>query len=475
MIPKRASAALPAAFASILFSAAVTVLLFFGGAYDWGADQSQWVLARIAPGGALGERPSAASDGGRARTGPVTWAIVDLGPKLCAPMDGAKPRCPPWRERTALDPIVSATRWVAARKPRLIVVDIMAAGSAGEADRLEAALGGLGVPILMALPVDFQNSADGVIPTLSFDETSRTLAGRRGSVRYVHAAVRSKGPSERNLLPVFRSPEGVNATLVPTLAYAVAMALGLPDDCQVDPRQSHASDCLRRFAQTRRVFSFPPVKPADGRDGYEPISRFSKHVSFRYLAAPRAEETLDAPEDLAGAVVLIGDTRWQHGEDRFSTGIGNISGAELQLNDIRQFAVAHPAPAGGLGAALWSELPFLGMGFAAVWLTQMIFRKDTPRPPDVPGASLLQRLRSRAKAGIERILRKVLVVAVAALLTVLAFATYLYLTPRDGRPPDFVMPFFGILLGFFLETLADVAGRLDRALKRAVGADNVEA
>jgi CHASE2 domain-containing sensor protein len=144
-------------------------------------------------------------------------------------------------------------------------------------------------------------------------------------------------------------------------------------------------------------------------------------------------------QELAESVVLIGDTR-STSHDHHWTAIGAVSGAEIHLNDIRQFSMMKPAP-DTLGDYLASEMPLLMAGFFAVLLVEiwLSFRRNH-------------------KPGLEKTSFRYLVsvfwslLLIGLVLTIVA-AAFMRLHDFHGRVPDIVTPFVALFLFTATESL----------------------
>ncbi len=444
--------ALPNSLVATVISVLVTVLIYLAGIHVWGADASQAIVTRVADAGALGTAPSARRAAMLGSARPTRWALVDLGPRVCAPPPaGAISLCPPKTARTDLGAIVHVIKWIDASKPRLIVVYVMAVESVAEANALDALLADVSAPVLMALPIESESQLEGQLANVFASGDEAKLASRTGKVRYFYPLVQPDAPVSRILMPAVSMAGTEGGTLAPTLSYAAATLLGLDPNCRVNG--SAPTPCLTRYALTPRVFSFARVPPAGSAtwDGSVRVST-NGHL-FLYLAAPRPEEGHAQVPELEKSVVIIGNTR-SSTRDPFSTAIGDVSGVEVQLNDIRQFTLAEPSPQPGLIGVLIADLPFLLIGFVAVLLVRTLSRRFPPAEDGSPFSRRLRRWR-----------RKFGVTITITLLSVIAFAASQYLFPPRGAAPDFFTPLISIMLGDVLEAAFQVTTWIEQRFR----------
>jgi hypothetical protein len=428
-----------------------------------GSDISQSLLSEF-PGGPLGPgaghgRAAPAAPG--AISPPTNWIFLDLGPRFCAPgEDGILPSCPP-EARTDPLRLARLIGWVARAAPRVLVVDVNVVRTRAELRVLEVSLAALPVrvPIVIALPIEGARlsgpAGDPVIGVS--EETAALLELRQGStIRLLPATIWPSSPVSRRLMPDVRVVGAGPLRRVPTLSFGAALvAVAPPQAPFADVDQFAAATdagagsgtcahltaprCAADFRASERVFSFPVVPPADGEEDAEAERHSAEQFLYLYLPAPRTAEVGLPPADIRDAVVVIGDSRGA-AEDHHFTALGEADGAEIVLNDIRQFVASQPVPAGGLGSYMWNELPYLGLGFLAVSSIEGVRSHRRTRRPRPKRKAFLNLL-----SGIGQLL-------VISSLTAVLFVLYLLVGGRHG-PPDFVTPFATLLLGSAIELL----------------------
>jgi hypothetical protein len=456
--------ALVRALISTIIALAGTVLFYVADWRHFGADISQSVYVQF-PGGALGAGLDANS-----QTGPASadrWALVDIGPRFCAGGDSSPSICPPETSRT--DPLALArlVRWIAAQEPRVVVVDIEAIRTPDELRSVSGLLKSIGrpsPPVLVALPFEEPVSAPGNKPAILIEPRAAELvaASRGTSIRFHPSQIRAPVPVARSLLTEVGVVGDPSLERLDTLSFAAAMALRAPSahDGSLawgghgEKCRPMSDPCRARFEATERLFSFRPVTPADDPEARVEIDRQSAgDFQYAYVPAPAADLLDQVPRNgaLQGSVVLVGDTRYS-ANDRPWTALGDVSGAELQLNDIRQFAMLAPAP-DTLGSYLAGEAPLLAAGFLAVMTIELLLAVRRSRRPEVARDSLLYPLRS---------LWSLLLILLASALVAIV---YIRIHHPHGRLTDFVTPFIALpaftLCEFFLNLFAWVKTRFE--------------
>ena len=446
--------ALPNSLVATVISVLVTVLIYLAGIHVWGADASQAIVARVADAGALGTTPSARRAAMLGSARPTRWALVDLGPRVCAPPPaGDISLCPPQTARTDLGAIVHVIKWIDASKPRLIVVDVMAVRSVAEANALDALLADVSAPVLMALPNESESQLEGQLASVFASGDEAKLASRTGKVRYFYPLIQPDEPVSRILMPAVSMAGTEGGLLAPTLSYAAATLLGLDPKCRVNGSES--SRCLTDYAQTPRVFSFARVPSAGSATWDGSIRASTNGHLFLYVAAPRPGEGHAQVPELEKSVVIIGNTNTRlSARDYFWTAIGEVSGVEVQLNDIRQFTLAEPSPLPGLVGVLIADLPFLLIGFVAALLVRALSRRFPLAEDGSPFSRRLRRWR-----------RTFGVMIAITLLSVAAFAASQYLFPPRGAAPDFFTPLISIMLGNVLEAAFQVTTWIEQRFR----------
>jgi hypothetical protein len=454
-----------------VFIALVGALLFYlSDLRHWGADLSQSVYVQFAGGGLGSGRSAANRRGGDALSATERWTLVDIGPRFCEQAsDAAASICPPETARTDPRAVARLLRWVAAQRPRMIVVDIEAIRSVEElryASGLLRTLGRARLPsILVALPFEERGSADGKQPAILVDpRTSQMLAASfETPFRFHPTQIRAPAPVARTLLTQVRVLGDPSLGNLDTLSFAAARtvrgngsdAAGHGASADARHRGGEGSDCNSLAAPrcrslyelSERAFSFRPVTAADDPDARVEIDyQAAPGFQYAYVPAPAPWMLDRVPADgpVRDSIVLIGDTRYS-AQDRPWTAIGDVSGAELQLNDVRQFWMARPAP-DTLASYMWGEMPLVASGFLVVLLVEALLAERRARRPKVEKTSFrypLQRLWSLLFIGMGS--------TMVAMVFILAHRS-------EGRATDFVTPFLCLLVFTLLEFFISVVG-----------------
>ncbi|MDB5423535.1 MAG: hypothetical protein JWQ29_951 [Phenylobacterium sp.] len=455
------------AVVGLVITLALAAIVYSSNLNQAGADLSQrLLLALSAPGGALGV---ARHDEDHAlRAPPQTWVFVDLGGAFCNPGQGAQ-RCPPYRLRTDREALSRLLAKVLEQGPRVVVLDVLtdraADGDVGDA-ALRKVLSQARRPVLLAWsPNEAPRAAGRPLLNALDQQLLFPLGGADGfpNARYLPAMKHMSGPAARQLGPDYDVASEGSISRAPGIAYAAALVARSPD---ADPwalvrrfdtaRQSDlcpirpASGC-EPWRRTDRVFSFPATKPDS-----DPVEVLADRAPAFVRVTPGLEEPL--PASLAGAVVVIGNS--QSEGDRSWSAVGDVSGAELILNDIRQFAAAPPEPAPPAAVHLLHEWPFFLAGAVAMFFGNAVVNLRWPHPPPRPpgtrpslGHTLRLALQSASRLGLTALLSIALFLPVA-----------IYGGGHFGRPPDFVTPFVGILLDSLFELLHRSSQFLHRLL-----------
>lgn len=446
----------------------VTALIYGFGLRQAGSDLSQRLLV-AADQSPLGFSPPRAN----VDHPPRSWVLVDVDLEPCA---GAGTDCDLLAALKG-ERLARLLRRVRAARPRLVVVHVLVAGGvSGEPvdSALASEFNRPGPPILVAWSArpSMHEHGRGLIHV---NETDQALL-RPGAFRFAQfvPALIAGHPSARGLLPAIcvQGPEGPPHVL-PTLPYAGAaiaaaparglrrtdfpiVALGDPategsDPCAWLPDAPESAD----FARTERVFSAGSLRAdTDSADS----SYWPSAGQWLHFRSRRGNEEALPMRAMTDGVVVIGsaspdtsDTHW--------TGLGDMTGVEIVLNDLRQFSLTSPQPKPGFWKALLGKWPFFLAGLLAAFLIALV---PVRRASEAPEASLRARAWTRLRAALASAARLTLMLALAAVLFVILF----WLMPHHlGAPPDFVTPF--IALAF--EGLFEFGFRLVLALRLLLG------
>ncbi len=468
-------AALVKAISGIVVALIVSVLVYASPIATYGYDTSQkLILAAGAPGGALGQEN--ADEGAGASAIPTAWYFVDLSGRFCQSENGGS-LCPPSQIRTDRKALAQLLATIRVHGPRVVVLDVATRPAGDEDADLIRVLNTPGPPVLLGWIPDVDDIHDltGELTQLVYRPgdllCDPSSCAELKYARYFPALRQMTGPTARWLVADYSVGfENGRAYRVPSIGLAAAMIARrpraiaprwedfaslsagsvLPQAC----RAAWTETCLRFYRSTTRIFSFAPVKTGTKLSS----ASGSNAVSFTHLVP--APDTDAISGSIKDAVVVIGDSRYSAG-DRTWSPIGEVSGAELILNEIRQFAVAPPQPNSGVVRHLFAESPFLLIGFAAIFLVQLWAHSrrkepefDTARPAGSSAAIMV---------------RGTSILLFAALLSAAGFALLLWFRGIEpGSPPDIVTPFIGILLENFLELLLSLMTLTHRIVEQGV-------
>lgn len=461
------------ALTGLFVALVVSILIFSTPISRFGIDFSQKILLGLdIEGGALGQTPASMQDA------PADWVFVDLGGRFCGSQDGGA-LCPPRQLRTDRTALAGLLAQVRAQKPRLIILDV-ATEPVGEREdaALVALLNQPGSPILLSwspMGEDTHTQQDGQA-TLGYDP-ARFLCDPAAclfpNARYFPSLRRISGTTARWLTPEFRtvSVEGDRALIVPSISRAAAHVARAPAsspwsliDAAANAKvpdigcdRISPAECATAYRQTQRIFSFAPVAQGAKRTDAHAWNA----LTFTHYTPDPNPVPGTLPRTLGGAVVVVGDSR-ESARDRTWSAVGSVSGAEIILNDARQFLIAPPRPTPGLLAYIWSESPFLLMGFLAVFLVSSRLARHQSSAPTRIGQA------ARALG------RPTAVLLLAMLTTALFYVAYLWLSGiSPGAPPDIVTPFIGTMLEGFLELMHRLTTFVQLLAKRLI--ESVEA
>lgn len=428
------------------------------------SDLSQRLLLTAGlSGGALGDVHGPASG----PAPPSGWFFVDLGPRLCA-AEGGGALCPPNAPRTDRDQLAKVIAAVRAQNPRLVILDVRTSAEDETSGAFRQAILAPGSPVLLSWApyTKVEPKGDGRSVLVTREGDAMALGPGASHVRYFPALKRMSGPAARLLTPDYQvvGPDG-RSRRAPGIAYAAAAVAQAPhgrpweelDPPSAVPGGGHRSDCTARMSQscldafraTERVFSFPPV-----REAALPIS--SAAVRFGHLTPGQDTQRLTA--ELRDGVVIIGDSRSGAG-DRTWTAVGEVSGAEIILNDVRQYLLAPPSPPAGFVAVLLQEAPILLAGAVSLFVVHALFGWAWPVVPGVGPAGTRTLARDAWRASCR--LAVVLLVTALAITPIILFGH-----SHPGSVLNFVAPYLAISLENAFELVHKVALFLHESLHR---------
>lgn len=447
----------------------VSIIVYLTPIARFGSDLTQKILlATSAEGG-----PAGAVQAGSNPALPVNWVFVDLGGRFCADNDGGA-HCPPARVRTDRVALARLLAGIRSHRPRLIVLDVATEPAGPEEDTaLIALLTQSGSPILLSWSPSGEDiyNRDGGQASLRYDAEKFLCdpdACAFPDARYFPSLRRISDGTARWLTSEFLlvSARGNRAPVVPSISRAAALVArsspnapwALVERAMAGKAQDQgcaqmtAPACAEAFRKTQRVFSFAPVQEGSSRT--ESIQWDS--TSFTHYTPDIDADVVTMPRAMRDAVVVVGDSRASAG-DRTWSAAGAVSGAELILNDTRQFMIAPPRPTPGIFQYLWSESPFLLMGFCAVFLITARFGEQETVPPK----TIVPAIRGFGRA------LALLVLATAGIA--LLYAVFLWLTGiSPGAPPDIATPFVGMLLEAFLDLMHKLTTFVELVVKRLI-------
>lgn len=465
LVPRRRTLAdaLREALVGLVFAIMVAPLIFcIGGRGQLTSDWSQRLhFVLDATGGALGPGETPRSDL------PRSWYFVDLNGDFCQ-SDASVRRCPPDVAQTDHKALGRLLENILAQHPRLVIVDILLAKSPVAADdrALLAALGKTSTPVLLSwAPREGSLNA----PTLEAqgDDLLFSLdpANALPNVRYLPAVKSMDGPTTR-YLSSYRSVSLANRLInLPTIAYGAALILASPrahpfarldrfDKVAVAPECGIAEvGPCSDYDQTQRIFSFPRRAPHEEVD-YVGTHDDPFYARIDRVAAPRVGAA-SAERRLKDAVVVIGNSDFAAGDQAWSA-LGDVSGAELIINDVRQYLVSPPHAQSGFWSqfvdALSEEIGFYLLSAVAIFVTEAIV--DLRWPLHAAGAE-----HDDAGFTFRHLLRALAKLFIEILLSFLSYGAMI----SFWRHPivDFVSPFFGSLVQAIIESLYHIKKCLD--------------
>lgn len=442
----------------MLFALTAAPFIFWVG--DSGRLTSDWSqrihFLRDAKGGALGE-------GGTPNPAvPKSWYFVDLNGAFCNPGGDTK-RCPPDLANTDHVALADLLENILAQKPRLVIVDILLAksGAAKDDEILLGALQKSKIPVLLSWA-----PRAGPLDTLTMGARDDALlfsldpAKAPNNVRYLPAIKSMTGSTARYLHPYHTVALADHVANFPSIAYGAALVLASSPENpfkRLDNfNMAHGPQCgvwkvthCSDYMLTQRIFSFPRRAP------HEDVLYVGNHNDPYFARVESVDSNPGAEAALKDAVVIVGNSDFAAGDQAWSA-LGDVSGAELILNDTRQYLINPANPQKGFltnfANSVIEEWAFYLLSAVSIFLTECFV--DTRWPlreersgHDTLGSAARQFLRSLGK----------LLIGVF-----LSFQIYgLYLFFRPTATVDFVSPFFGGLIQFSIELLFQIKKLFD--------------
>lgn len=378
---------------------------------------------------------------------PRSWVLIDV---VLDPCTRAGPRCDPAASLKG-DRLAHLLRRVREAGPRLVIVDVLlaSAGGPGLSDALKREFNAPGPPILVAWDARKSMHERG-LPLVFADRADEEIVDPQAFryARFLPAFVSGR-PQARNLLP-FVCVQGSTgrARAVPTLPYGGALiASGRTKDVATLDRTdllgsleatAGAPQCealpAKSFATTKRIFSAGSLRAAGDESASNYWLSAGKWLHFR----PRADGDAALPlRVINNGVVVIGsasldaaDTHW--------TALGDMTGAEIVLNDVRQYALTEPRPDPGYLPTLLGKWPLLLAGLVAAFIISVVWPL---REAEASSETSLRPFSDRLRAAVASAAKLILTL----LLTAAFFVLILWQMPYHlGAPPDFVTPFFAL-------------------------------
>jgi len=445
------------------------------------------------PGGALGVPQAKAA-------APRRWYFIDLNGGFCRPAPESG-RCPPVLAHTDQDALAMLLRNVLAQGPRLVVLDVLIHDLRSETsaarcqntgkstDHCQAKDGQLLADLLASARVPvllswFPSSGRSDDATLSA-ENDTLLYSLDGSnapshVRYLPAIKALTGPSALYLLPTARVALRDRVLDLPTIAFGAALVLASSTGEQFKTVEAFSRDANKsrcelllsfdcdEYETTRRIFSFPP-RPPHSDEVY--LSR-SKNPYYARIIPDLDDPFLGRLGRglMSDAVIVIGNSDPAAGDQTWSA-LGGVSGAEIIMNDIRQYLVSPPEPERGflpgLFAWLYSERYFYCLSFVAILVTEILVDLRWPKVQRDTRETQAQTALSTAPspaahAAVHEFTWRHLVRAISKLgiEVILSFLLYGFAIHWQSLV-DVVSPFFGGLVQALIETVHQIKKGLD--------------
>jgi hypothetical protein len=432
------------AVVGVLTAVAAGLVIYSSPLEQVGSDLSQRIAVTLpVSGGALGLPRGRVQPRGPE---PHAWVFVNLGPRFCGGEPGSS-NCPPVVRRTDRAALASVVRSIRAKHPRVVVLDVITSNDPADAKGDQQLLDAIvepGAPLLLAWTPTAESAI--IYPSGLVHVTMKDGDVLRGtdpdspsaSYRYLPALKSIDGPASRRLQPDYEVTHSNETKIRPGIALTAALVAasrsGHPFEAidHFNNGQAEGGMCrapqLCAYRETERIFSFAPVR-------IDTIASPLPLPGAPFIQLAPAAQSVALSDQLTDSVVVIGDPRQSAG-DRSWSAVGDISGAELILNDIRQYFTAPPVPEPtSLLARLARERQFFAFGVVLLIVVALVwpFEFQPSRP-----------LRSAVSGS----LRWMLTVAI----NIVGFVTIMRLRPAPyGSLPDFVTPLFVLSLEQFIE------------------------
>lgn len=449
----------------LLFAALVAPLIFaLTGKAHWTLDWSQQLdIVTDRAGGALGAADIPNAPG--RPPAPKSWYFIDLHGGFCDRAETVA-YCPPDTPVTDHGRLARLLANVAKQGPRLIVLDVLLAKSAdkgGDQAILDVLKSSQSPVLLSWIPANGLTDVDALNATKEDLLFSLDNSDAPRNARYLPAIKLLDSSKKARFLLADKKlalPTGVMD--FPTVAYAAALVLASPPEhpfAKMDgfskAREAEACGINDRvkcsdYAMTQRVFSFPRRAP----HGKERYTGSHDDPFYARIVPSTNDPFLDQVQSNAmhGAVVVIGNSNLLAGDQTLSA-LGDVSGAEIVINDIRQYLVSRAEPEQGFLYDLFkwfvSEWPFYTVSWIIIFVVSGYFESFHPVRRDEKGCLKPSLRRATLKLAIEVTLSLLIYWVVVGTIT--------------SRLMDFVSPFVGMALQALVEFLAQVKRALDTA------------
>ena len=407
------------------------------------------------------------------------WVLVDIGPEWCK---SSTHRCPSgdpdnvlYTERTGLAQLMKD---VLDHEPRVVVFDISTvthdSSHIGDHE-LKKILANSRVPVLLYLGGElFGNEYGRSTVVVDAKRQIFPFDDKETFPRFVRMMPAAKSQTttkarylEADYTVIYNTGQGDiidrKKERQPGIAYAAAMvsrmkANNLAELFDLFPTAYDSDKCPIRknskcsqFSLTERILSFRREFASTDHYG-------NAQFMYAYLALESGSVPVSG-NFFKDAVVVIGNTDQKTG-DRTDSAVGDISGPELILNDIRQYSLTLESPEPLYWIKLVKKLPYCSAIFLATFIVCCYAH------------NLSKKMSSEKKTHPMVVLHSIKFLEILGIyiLASLFFAIMLTSFPAEpGQVPDFVTPFFGLMIEGLFEIFKLTTDILREALRGLMG------